>query len=207
MIIIVGSEKGGVGKSTMATNISVFLAKAGKEVILVDADRQGTSSTWSQDRKESGVECVSKHEDIQSALETLNSKFEYVVVDCPGRDSVELRSGLMVADIFISPVRPSQADLDTLPKVISLIATSRVYNKKLKSYCVLTQSPSSSTETKEAREALLAYEDSLTPLESIIYERRSYRDALGYGLGVIEMKDPKATLEMTNVCKEIFTWF
>lgn len=50
MIILVGSEKGGVGKSTIATNVVTYLALQGKDVMLVDADKQGTSSNWSQDR-------------------------------------------------------------------------------------------------------------------------------------------------------------
>lgn len=205
MIIIVGSEKGGVGKSTMATNLSVFLSKAGKEVILVDADRQGTSSTWSQDRAGGDIASVAKHENLQSTLESLNSKYDFVVVDCQGRDSIELRSGLMVADIFITPVRPSQADLDTVVKVVALVDLSKTYNSELKSYCVITQAPSSSTEVKEAQVALSDY-NKLNLVESIIYERRAYRDALRDGLGVIEMKDAKAVTEMNSVCKEIFSW-
>ena len=52
MIILIGSEKGGVGKSTLATNLATALALKGSDIILVDADRQSTSANWSQDRKE-----------------------------------------------------------------------------------------------------------------------------------------------------------
>jgi chromosome partitioning protein len=43
MIILIGGEKGGTGKTTVATNLSACLASAGRDVLLVDADRQGTS--------------------------------------------------------------------------------------------------------------------------------------------------------------------
>jgi cellulose biosynthesis protein BcsQ len=61
MIILIGSEKGGVGKSTLATNISALLTQQGKDVILVDSDRQSTSANWAKDRLETNkkkIECV-----------------------------------------------------------------------------------------------------------------------------------------------------
>ncbi len=67
MIILVDSEKGGVGKSTLATNISATLAKDGKDVILIDADRQGTSANWAFDRSNTDrkqVECVRQYDSI-----------------------------------------------------------------------------------------------------------------------------------------------
>jgi chromosome partitioning protein len=205
MIIVVGSEKGGVGKSTMATNLAVYLSRAGKEVMLVDADRQGTTSVWSQDRQTTDIASVAKSDDIRSTLESLATKYEYVIVDCQGRDSIELRSSLTIANLFITPVRPSQADLDTIPKVISLVGTAKFVNPELKTYCAITQAPNSSTEVREAVEALGTYSDIIT-VKSIIYDRRVYRDALGSGQGVLELKDAKAINEFTNMCKEIFTW-
>jgi len=46
MILLVGSQKGGCGKSTTAVNICVQLAKNGRDVVLVDADRQCTAANW-----------------------------------------------------------------------------------------------------------------------------------------------------------------
>lgn len=52
MIILIGSEKGGVGKSTLATNLAVLLVSSGKDVVILDADRQSTCANWAQDRSE-----------------------------------------------------------------------------------------------------------------------------------------------------------
>lgn len=49
-ILLIGSQKGGCGKSTLAANISAALAHAGKDVVLVDADRQCTAANWAGDR-------------------------------------------------------------------------------------------------------------------------------------------------------------
>ena len=49
-IILIGGTKGGSGKSTIATNIAACLAEAGKSVIIMDADVQGTSAKWAERR-------------------------------------------------------------------------------------------------------------------------------------------------------------
>ena len=55
MILMVGGEKGGVGKTTLATHLAVARKTAGRMIVLVDADSQGTSSTWFDARKEKDV--------------------------------------------------------------------------------------------------------------------------------------------------------
>lgn len=207
-IILIGAIKGGAGKSTLATNIAAMLAKNGKDVILVDADRQGTTSNWSQDRADSTamhIESVSKFDNIKLALRDLSKRYDFVVVDSQGRDSVELRTGLLSADLCIIPCRPSQADLDTIPLIDNLVSNAREINEALRVYCVLTQSPTnpSITEIQQAREFLLEFGEEMTLLETIIFERKVYRDALAQGLGVCEMDNEKATLEMVGIFSEV----
>lgn len=207
MIILVGSQKGGSGKSTIATNIAASLAKNKKDVILVDADRQGTASNWAQDRSEttlSHLESVSKYDNIKKTLRDLDNRYEFVIVDSQGRDSTELRTGLLVADICIVPCRPSQADLDTIPVTKYLIDTAKDINENMQVFCVLTQSPTnpSITEMIEARDYLSEYPE-LKLLNTIISERKVYRDALASGYGVAEMDNDKAKSEIENFLNEI----
>lgn len=207
MIILIGSEKGGVGKSTIATNLSAYLATKGKDVILVDSDRQGTSSNWFEDRMSTAlpkIENVSKYDNIKQTLIDLNKRYEYVIVDSQGRDSVELRTGLLVADICITPVRPSQADLDTIYRMVRLINTAKEINESLKCFCVLTQAPTNPviTEIEESKNYINNIND-LFLTNTIICERKVYRDALASGAGVMEMNNEKAEKEMIGLCEEI----
>ena len=118
MIILIGSQKGGCGKSTTAINICVNLAINKSDVVLVDADRQCTSANWAMDRANKPdlpkVHCIQKYENIRDTLIDLDKRYEYVVVDAAGRDSRELRTGMTAANLLIIPFRPSQPDLDTL---------------------------------------------------------------------------------------------
>ncbi|WP_285143251.1 ParA family protein, partial [Serratia ureilytica] len=62
-------------------------------------------------------------------------------VDTAGRDSAELRSGLLAADLFLSPLRPSQMDLDTIGYLSEMFSTAQEYNEKVKGYIVLNMCP------------------------------------------------------------------
>ena len=208
MIILVGSQKGGCGKSTIAVNICAELARQKKDVILVDADRQPTSANWSLERAENKalktVNCIQKYEDIRSTLKDLKGRYDYVVVDAAGRDSRELRTGILVADILIVPYRPSQPDLDTLPKMQELIITAKDYNPDLKVYGVLTMAPTHpvKNEVSEAREYLNEYEE-IKVIRTIIHSRKAYRDSMSDGLGVVETKNAKAKAEIQLLINEV----
>lgn len=207
MIILCGSIKGGVGKSTLATNIAAYLAVKNKDVILVDSDRQGTSSNWFYDRLNSSLPIVhsaQKYDNIKSTLDDFSRRYEYVIVDCQGRDSVELRTGLIAADICIIPCKPSQADLDTIHAMQETIKMASSINQKLKTYCVLTICPTnpSVTEIADSIEYIGNYKD-IELLKTLIYDRKVYRDALPIGMGVIEMDNEKAKSEIESLMMEL----
>ena len=210
MIILIGSEKGGVGKSTLATNIVTFLATHDKDVILVDADRQSTSANWAHDRKSTKkkqIECVRQYDDIEATLTSLSKRYDFIVADCQGRDSKELRTGLMVSDVFIVPCRPSQPDLDTIPIVAGIVKSIKSLNKKLEAYCVLTMSSTNPSvkEIKDSRTLLEGYPE-LNLVDTIISDRKVYRDAIAMGLSVIETSNVKAKTEIENLVNEILKW-
>ena len=75
-IAIIGSNKGGCGKTTTATNLAVALAKRGGEVCLVDADPQRSASRWYAEREAANLEptitLIEKRDNISSTLRTLS---------------------------------------------------------------------------------------------------------------------------------------
>lgn len=209
MIVLIGSQKGGCGKSTTAVNICAELARNGQDVVLVDADRQCTAANWAMDRANNAslpvVHCVQKYENIRETLLDLDKRYGYVVVDAAGRDSRELRTGMTAAHILVVPFRPSQPDLDTLPKMQEIITQARDLNPALIVKGLLTMAPTNPVihEAEEAREYLMDYPEILL-METVIRDRKVYRDAMSEGQGVVEMDNPKATDEIQALLREIF---
>lgn len=210
MIVLIGSQKGGCGKSTTAVNLCAALARDGRDVVLVDADRQSTASNWCQDRDGNSslpkVHCVQKYENIRDTLLDLDQRYEIVVVDAAGRDSRELRTGMTAAHVMIVPFRPSQPDLDTLPNLQEIITQAKDYNPSLDVRGLLTMAPTNPVihESEEAREYLADYPE-IQMLDTIIRDRKVYRDAMSEGMGVVEMNNPKASEEIDSLKQEVFS--
>jgi chromosome partitioning protein len=210
MIVLIGSQKGGCGKSTTAVNICAKLAKNGHDVVLVDADRQCTAANWAMDRSTNNtlavVHCVQKYENIRDTLIDLDKRYEYVIVDAAGRDSRELRTGMTAAHVLVVPFRPSQPDLDTLPKMQEVIIQAKDLNPNLIVHGLLTMAPTNPVihEVAEACEYLQDYPEIKLLKEAIIRDRKIYRDAMSEGMGVVEMNNPKATDEIESLVREVF---
>lgn len=210
MIILVGSEKGGCGKSTTAVNLCAELARQGKDVLLIDSDRQATAHNWAQDRASRSdnrppVHCIQKYDAIRDTVLDSATRYEFVVIDAAGRDSRELRTGLTCANICLVPFRPSQPDLDTMKKMQALIETARDFNPGLTVFSVFTMAPTNPSirEVQEAKEYLQDYPSLSHLLKTVISDRKIYRDCMSEGLGVVEMDNGKAKGEIQLVLKEI----
>lgn len=132
--ILVASSKGGCGKSTLATNLAAHFAHAGKNTALVDADRQGSSLRWAQQRPDTvpgvlGIQGLRK-----GWLARLPADTERVIVDAPaGAHPDDLATALDQVDAVLVPVLPSTIDLDATRNFIAeLAAMPRVKRGKLK---------------------------------------------------------------------------
>lgn len=211
MIIMLSSQKGGCGKSTTAVNVSAELARLKKDVVLVDADMQATASRWISDRNQNEslpvIHSIQKFGNIRDTLLDLKKRYEYVVVDTAGRDSREMRTGMTAADVLLVPFRPSQPDLDTLERLDEIITEARDMNPALQPYAMLTMAPSNPVinETKDARLYLAEYPQ-LSLLNTVVRDRKIYRDCMSEGKGVVEMVNSKAKAEIQLLVKELFKW-
>ncbi len=209
MILLIGAQKGGVGKSTLATNVAVHLSAAGVKVCLVDTDSQATTTAWAARRQaaghQPGIPCVQRHGDVSEALKDLERGHHVVVVDAGGRDTRELRTAAAVADLILVPCRPSQVDLETLPAMASLVAQARQLNNRLESRIVLTMT-SANPMNREMAEAKMALDqfDGRALAKTSMGDRKAYRDALLSGRGVVELNNAQARAEVQLLAGEFF---
>ena len=111
--IVIASQKGGAGKSTLCAHLAVQASRAGKAVYLIDTDPQGSLTAWHQRRTAEEPALVGvQFEAIGKGLETLRSRSaDLVVIDTAPSRSVENQALFKLADLVVVPVRASPADL------------------------------------------------------------------------------------------------
>ncbi|GIK74455.1 MAG: chromosome partitioning protein ParA [Chloroflexota bacterium] len=209
MIVLIGGEKGGTGKSTIATNLSVWLAHEGRDVLLLDADHQSTSKKWLDRRNERGglpvVKGAQAHGDVRAPAEDYAKRYQEVIIDAGGRDSKELRSALVAADVLYVPIRASQADLETMDHVNELVSLARTMNPDLRAFALVSLAPSNPmiNEVAEAQAFLEEFSE-FKLARTFIRDRKVFRDALLEGCGVVEKANNQAKAEIQLLGEEIY---
>lgn len=215
--ILVGGEKGGTGKSTIALNIATMFTLAGYDTHLIDCDKQNTSLKFASRRAHLGIKpnLICTHlsgDQLHVPLVDLSNKYDVVIVDCGGQDSIELRSAMITPSInlMLVPIQAGYFDLETLVNVDNLVKTSKIYNTNLTAKCIINRSPTNKqiTVTKEARDFISNDLDNLDILDTVVHDRVSYSYSVAKGESVIEYetrnkRDGKASQEMCSLYKEI----
>ncbi len=210
MILLVGGEKGGSGKSCLAQNIAVFFTKECEaSVIMVDCDPQRTTSDWIQARNNNqlpAINCVQLYGKIRNDLLSLEQHYDIVIVDCGGQDNLAMRAAMSVASHVLMPLRPKRRDLKTVNHMDDIVGTCMMINPRMKASFVITQCPSLPSQVKrilEAKEVCGTYD--INVLKAITFSRNAYDDSEESGFSVIEL-DPngKAAQEIRNITLEQF---
>jgi chromosome partitioning protein len=141
-VVVLGNEKGGSGKSTIATHVAVALLKAGQRVATIDLDCRQKSLThyidnrraWAK-RKRINLELPTHHcvtradgpqvdaneqaefQDFADAIAAVEKTHDFIIIDTPGTDNYLMRLGHSMADTLITPLNDSFVDFDVLAAV------------------------------------------------------------------------------------------
>ena len=121
--IAVVSEKGGVGKTTLALDLAVTATKEGHSVAVLDVDQQATASKWTDRRTEERPWVVPTHAArIAASIDQAQAQgVDFIVIDTPPHSSTEAAEAARQADVVIVPVEPHMFALETLGKLADLI--------------------------------------------------------------------------------------
>jgi chromosome partitioning protein len=177
------TQKGGAGKSTLASNISIAAGLAGERVFIIDLDPLQSLVKWSKLRGQSdiAVEHIPAAK-VAKALEALEKKgVTLVVIDAPGEDSENVAAAVRAADLCIIPARPNVFDLWA-----SEVTRVKVKESGKEYAFLLNQCPPAqqSVRVDQGAKALQAMGGLLAPLVSA---RVDYQEAARHGLGVGEL--------------------
>ena len=215
-IILIGNTKGGIGKSTNAVQVAVGRAIQGKDVLLVNADRQSTSSKAIARRDEAGltpsVTLVAYPDGEQLRTQVLRQagKYDDIIIDAGGRDSSALRHAMMIADVMLVPIAPGNFELDALEDelvpLINEIQASRGDNPlPIYAYLNMAEANKFSSDNLDTRRSIESFPE-LQLLDLNIVKRKAIATASTTGLSVREMKtkDFKAVKEIDALLAALF---
>lgn len=215
MIVVVASEKGGTGKTTIATNLAITRAKNAADVLIIDADPQHSAMDFVAVREEEGhhpeVTCTSiTGKGIGAELRKLKPKFDDIIVDVGGRDTQTLRSALLAADVLVVPFKPSQYDSWGVERMDILLDDVMITNDTLRILAFINCDDTNPIMVLSNEASGLASEcRNLKFKDFSIGNRVAFRRSVADGLGVIELKprsksDIKAIEEVKVLYKEVF---
>jgi chromosome partitioning protein len=204
-VIAVANQKGGVGKTTVATNLVVESVARGKKTLLVDTDPQGSSMMFAAARAETRpvlrtVQIATPKVHVQ--VQQLAPEYDLVVLDCGGRDSAIFRSALVSATDVIVPVQPSAYDIWASESVFEMLRELESFRPGQRSAILINMALPRTRIAKEAEEALAEYK--VPVLSTILMARVAWKHSGGEGLGVSEW-EPKgeANRELQRLVEEI----
>ena len=213
MILTVGNTKGGVGKTTLAVQIAIARALTGREVWLIDGDRQGTAASAVAARAEAGrspgIACA-RYDDgpaLRGQIQQQRDKWDDIIIDAGGRDSSALRAALILSDVLLVPFAPRSYDVWALDDMASLVDEARSVRDGLRAIAILNLADpgESSSDNKDAA-AAVAEVPQFEYLPKPIRRRKAFSNAGGAGLSVSELpsRDAKACYELDELVESLF---
>jgi chromosome partitioning protein len=180
------NQKGGVGKTTLATNVATALALQKQKVLFIDADQQGSALDWSAARKgELLFPVVGLPKDtLHREIPTLGASYDWVVIDGPPRVYNVAKSAIAAADTVVIPVQPSPYDVWAAKEIVDLITEVRVIKADLKAVFAVNRKIVGTAIGRDVAAALASYP--VPVLETAISQRVGFAESAAAGQTVLE---------------------
>ncbi len=200
-VITVAQQKGGSGKTTIAANLAVAYAKAGKTVALMDTDPQGSLGRWFMTRHAEGLAegmefSTASAWGVTYECDKLRKTHDVIIIDTPPKIDSDLRPALRESDLVVVPVSASQVDVWATDGVLELADREdrpvMLVLNRVKSGTKVLEEVEKAVKSLKAKRAKTA-----------LGQRVAYADTLGHGKGVLERAKGAWTTEMTALTKEI----
>lgn len=205
MIITFAHIKGGSGKSTLSLCLAAYLANLGCSVLVLDADPQGSASSWLKARPEnmaSPFTVVSMPSDkIHRDLPALAANYDHTIVDTPPQFLDYVRSAVIASDVVISPVASSNFDLWPVSAVSEMVGSAQMLRPDIK-HCLIHNRKTANTKMAKAVGESLAGKD--IPLLSEGITARTIYEQVSSGLTLAELDNSsKAHQDISDMANSI----
>lgn len=200
MIVAIGNQKGGVGKTMLAGNLAAAWARRRRRIVLVDSDPQASAAAWLTD--EPDLEVI-RHPGpgLPALLESLAPRHDAVVVDTAPGLTRSLREAILAADLLLIPLPPSPYDVRAVRATLELAAVLR--GPGLRVRLILNRLRAGTVLAQTAREGIAAYK--VPVLKATIGERIALEEAGAWGRSIFAYApDSLAAAECEAVAREVW---
>ena len=206
-VIAVLNQKGGSGKTTIATHLARALQKQDYSVLLVDSDPQGSARDWSAVDEENPVTVIGiDRPTIDRDLKSVAKK-DFIIIDGAPQASDLALSAIKAADFVLIPVQPSPYDIWATSDLVDLVKQRiEITDGKLQSAFVVSRAIKGTKIGTEISEALLGYE--LPVLDTRITQRVIYPTTAASGTTVLDAEpNSDASKEINALALELTSKF
>jgi chromosome partitioning protein len=203
-VIAVLNQKGGSGKTTIATHLARALQLDGADVLLVDSDPQGSARDWAAVREDQPITVVGiDRPTIDRDIKKVASKVDFVVIDGAPQAADLAVSAIKAADFVLIPVQPSPYDIWATADLVELVKQRiELTDGKLQAAFVVSRAIKGTRIGAEIAAALEGY--GLPILQTRIAQRVSYPGTAASGTTVLEFEpDGDAAAEIRALANEI----
>ena len=206
-VIAVLNQKGGSGKTTIATHLARALQLQGSSVLLVDSDKQGSARDWSAVNESNPVTVIGlDRPTLDRDLKNISDK-DFVVIDGSPQATDLAVSAIKAADFVLIPVQPSPYDIWATSDLVDLVKQRiEMTDNKLKSAFVVSRAIKNTKIGSEVSEVLIEY--GLPVLNARIVQRIAYPNSAAIGKTVFETesKSSDAVAEMNALATEVISY-
>ena len=185
LVISFLNQKGGVGKTTLSINVAACLSLLGQKVLLIDADKQGTASTWASLRTESAFQVVSlSRENMARDAMKLSAGFDFTIIDGPPQAETISRSCIVASDLVALPIEPGGASRWSSDLTIRQVKEAQELKPTLKCGFVVSRKIGGTVLGRDTR--AMAADAGIPTFKTEIEQRIAYAEALTMGKTVFE---------------------
>lgn len=210
-IIALLNEKGGTGKSTIATNLATALHRQGKRVVLIDADPQGTARDWRASSPAGAdlppVLAIDRPQILASSLDNVRVDLlaDIVVIDAPAKAEAMAAAIIRAAHIALVVIQPSAADVWASAAAVKLIQAKRGIGGEIEAAFLVNRASGTTNISKTIIEGTWNDYEGIEQLTSTIGNRVAFANAMAAGVSVLDLPDQTAKTEILNIIKELET--
>jgi chromosome partitioning protein len=202
-VIALVNQKGGCAKSTTAVHLAYWLLHKQRNVVLVDADAQRSSSIWLESLEDPiPCEVAQTSEALLERIPQLAEDYDDLIVDGPAGLSDATKAIVLCADLAIIPCQPTGVDLRSAADAIRLIRQAQTARNGVPGAAVFLSRAVKGTRLKDEA---MGHLDSLgVPiLKTVIHQRQAIADTFGQAATVWELLG-KASVEAAEEFDQLF---